>query len=238
MLCIVNAAAPSAVLGALGMYADIIPFETNGITYPEISNHPDVFFCKVDNYLVYAPNTPEKYIQRLRKSGIQLIKGEKPVGNLYPASAYYNGVATGAVFIHHREITDTVLAKTCHEKEFIHVNQGYTRCSVLPITDNAFITSDEGIHKQLEAAGKESLLVNSSDIELPGMKSGFFGGCTGIFDNAIYIMGSLSQYSCGETVRQFLAGKGRHVINLANSPLFDGGSLLFLPTKLWKKMCM
>ena len=61
----------------------------------------------------------------------------------------------------------------------IHVKQGYTRCSLLPVDDRSFITSDAGIAKTLAEHDTDVLLIHPGHIHLPGFDYGFIGGTGG-----------------------------------------------------------
>jgi hypothetical protein len=59
----------------------------------------------------------------------------------------------------------------------IDVKQGYTKCSVLPVSNNAFITDDISIYNQCVSFGIDVLYVGKGDVSLPGYNYGFIGGC-------------------------------------------------------------
>ena len=119
------------------------------ITYNSISSHPDIFFFQKDDALIYAPNAPKKIIKELKKRKIKLIEGEKEVGKKYPETVPYNAVGIGNLLIHNLKHTDTKILSSY--ENHIHVNQGYTRCNLLALNENCFITSDEAVSRQLSA---------------------------------------------------------------------------------------
>ncbi len=228
MLFIINNNIPAEAKTNLNHYGELLEFSTNGLTYPAVSNHPDIFFCKVDDMLFYSPNTPGEYIKILNSKGIRLVKGDIPVGPLYPYSALYNAVITEKYFIHNQKLTDLVLKKAAGKRKVINVKQGYCRCSLLPLLNNCFITSDEGINKKLVSEGLDVLLVNPNGIILPGKEYGLFGGTSGVSNNQIFIVGNLNYYSEGSIVRGYLQNLGYNIIELYNGPLYDCGSILII----------
>lgn len=115
------------------------------ITYNSISSHPDIFFFQKDNSLIYAPNAPKKIIKELRKRKVNLVEGKKEVGKKYPETVPYNAIGIGNLLIHNLKHTDSTILSLY--ENHIHVNQGYTRCNLLALNENAFITSDEGIYR-------------------------------------------------------------------------------------------
>ncbi len=228
MVIIVNKHAPEQVIKTLSKFGELVLFETHNITYLQISNHPDIFFCTGNNQLIAAPNTPEKFLSLLQKKGINAIIGNKPVGTAYPESAIYNAVVTNRFLIHNLSVTDPVVLKTFSHLEHINIPQGYGRCSLLPLKNNRFITSDRGIANVLKQKGMEVLYVNPHGIILPGFNNGFFGGTAGVLNNQVLLAGSLNHYNEGEKVRTFLEQGGYKIIELYNGPLLDTGSILFV----------
>ena len=179
---------PKEAQKQLGNYGSILPFATTGITYSAISNHPDVFMCLIDNELVIAPNTPNEFKDLLNDNNIKFTEGKKLVGNNYPKTAGYNAVVTDNYLIHKLKITDTKILELCADKKAINVNQAYTRCNLLPLKDNSFITSDKGIYQILSANQLDVLYVNPEGIILPGFSHGFFGGACGVYKNQILLL--------------------------------------------------
>ena len=128
---------------------NVLFINPTSITYDSISSHPDIFFFQKDDALIYAPNAPKKIVKELKKRKINLIEGEKEVGKKYPETVPYNAVGIGNLLIHNLKYTDAKILSSY--KNHIHVNQGYTRCNLLALKENCFITSDEAISRQLSA---------------------------------------------------------------------------------------
>ena len=229
MLFIVDKNIPSVAKSNLQNYGKVIEFSTENITYPQISNHPDIFFCLSDGILYYAPNTPSIIIQLLSDNEIILKKGNTPVGWKYPHSAIYNAVITERYFIHNTNITDESLALSKSVRKVINIKQGYGRCSLLPLKNDSFITSDRGIFKKLAEDNLDILYVNPEDIVLPGVNHGFFGGTAGAFGNQVFILGSLNYFKDGKKVKGYFYKLGYEVIELYDGSLYDEGSILILP---------
>ncbi len=228
MIIISNKNIPVQALEKLKDFGKVLTFETSDITYPSISCHPDVFICMLDDKLVIAPNTPEKFKSELNKNNVQFVEGQSKVSSKYPKSAIYNAVITQDYLIHNLEITDSSIKEECVSKKKIHVEQGYTKCNLLPLNNDNFITSDEGICKTLTANNLNVLYVNPQEILLPGFKNGFFGGACGIHQNSVFTMGSLKKLASSKQIDTFLTELRYEIIELYNGPLFDCGSLIFV----------
>jgi len=210
----------------LEKYGKVLYLATNGITYPAISCHPDIFLFKTNYRLIVAPNTPKAFQDQIIQLKFPFTKGKKNIGAEYPETAHYNVVETDRYLIHHKKYTDPAIRELTTGKEFIHVKQAYTRCNLIALRDNRFITSDKGIEKVLKRKGLEVLYVDPKGILLPGFDHGFIGGTCGVFKNQIFFLGSLDHFNEGEKIRGFL--KDHEIIELYDGPLFDGGGLLFI----------
>ncbi|HEY9113970.1 MAG TPA: hypothetical protein VIN10_04675 [Bacteroidales bacterium] len=228
MFIIADKRIPKPALLILSEFGKIILFSSEGIAYPSISCHPDIFFVLTGNELVAAPNLPVEMKNILQKNKIHFEEGNTKVGGTYPQTAAYNAVITNEFIIHNIKITDSILLSRNEKLEKIHVNQAYTRCNLLALKENNFITSDRGIEKVMRKRGLPVLYINPEKIILPGMKNGFFGGCCGISGNTIFIIGNLDFIKEGKIARKLITDLGYELLELYDGPLFDGGSLIIL----------
>lgn len=228
VLIFVNGNLPEEAKISLGGIAETISFSAPGLVYDAVNAHPDLFIVPIGNKLMLSPNLPREFFQLLTDHNISFVTGQAPVGFSYPDSAKYNAVVTGKYFIHNLHISDPMLLKEASGLEKIHVNQGYTRCNLLALGDTHFITSDKGISRTLQALDLHVLFVDPGPILLPGFSHGFFGGACGIWQQVVYISGSLIHHPQGEQIRQFIAKAGYKADELYDGPLFDGGSIVFV----------
>ena len=226
MLILADKRIPEKAKAILEKQGNVLYLASQGITYPFISGHPDIFFCQVNNNLVVAPNLPLKYQIKLKELKVQFEEGRIPVGMEYPVSAKYNAVITDSYFIGNTKLVDRRIFEFVSEKEIIHVNQGYTRCNLIPLKNERFITSDKGIEKILLRCGLDVLFVDPEGVLLPGFKNGFIGGTCGVWQNKVFVIGSLQYFSKGQKIRNFIGDM--EIVELYDGPLFDGGSLIFL----------
>ncbi len=223
-----DARLPACVIENISARGTFVPFATHGITYDAVSGHPDIFFCQNGHQLVVAPNLPEQYFTLLNHWNIPFVTGTFPVEKAYPQTARYNAVVTDNFLIHNTKHTDKSIAGVFAEKEFITVNQGYTRCNLLGLQNEIFVTSDEGIFKQLQQRELEVHYFSPKGILLPGFEHGFLGGCLGVYKDRIFVTGSLSRFPEGEKLKQLFVRLDYKILELSDGPLFDGGGLFFL----------
>jgi len=245
MLIIIDHKMSPGAKYTLSSYGDLMELETDGLTYPAISGHPDIFFCQAQGKLIVAPNLPRRYFDQLKEHKIDFITGEFPVGPEYPSSARYNAVSTENFLIHNLNHTDPVITRTMKDKIHVHVDQGYCRCNLLPLKNDHFITSDLGIYKiqisnfkfQIPKTYPNStfnlqpstfLYVSPEDILLEGFPHGFFGGCCGVLGDKVFINGRLGFYKDGTKVNDFLKNLEYEIVELNPVQIEDCGSIFCL----------
>ena len=228
MHIIIDKRLPKDAKDKLAVYGDLIELTTSNITYDAISGHPDIFFCKTCYGLVVSPNLPEKYKSFLYERDISHFIGKNNINCDYPESAAFNAVVTDSCIFHRLDITDPSIISISGHLQKVNVSQGYTRCNLLPLRNDSYITSDKGIFKTLTEHSIKTLYVNPEGIILPGFSHGFFGGACGVCEDRVFIAGSLDLFQYGKAVREFLDGCNYKIVELYKGPLFDGGSILFV----------
>lgn len=219
---------PAQVLKSLNHFAEVIPLPLLPCTYPSIAGHPDIHFLKTDKHLVYNPSVPDDILDKISRSRFRLVKGHSPPSSHYPGSARYNALYVQNLLIHNLAISDPSIASLPEITSSIHVNQGYTRCSLVALDANRFLTSDSGIRRVLEQQGKKVLHASPDGIVLPGFAHGFLGGCAGILEDILFFTGSTKGYPWEKALRVFVEDSGIKILELSGGPLWDGGSLLFV----------
>lgn len=228
MLAIADKRIPVKAKKTLENFSRVIWFDTHGITYPAISGHPDIFFTKTNEGLIHAPNLPTPVIHELLQEQIPLKSGERIVGGKYPENIAYNALITKRYLIHNLNYTDPIVLKYSMNKEQLHVNQGYTRCNLIFLNDQYFLTSDRGIFNLLQKHKLSGLFIDPTGILLPGLKHGFIGGCMGIMDDQLFVIGNIDFLQEKEALKNLVNDAGLNIISLYDGPLFDGGSILFI----------
>jgi Family of unknown function (DUF6873) len=228
MLIIADKRIPKEAKQELSKYAKLVEMHSTGIVEESVSGHTDIFITEIDNRLLLAPQTPLHIINALKEEDIDFEYGKSLLSNTYPKIAAYNTVITDKYLIHKLSITDEAIIDRCEDKTHINVSQGFTRCSLIALPNNLFITSDKGIEKALLEKKLEVLYLNPTDILLPGQKHGFIGGCAGVYNNTLFLLGSLKYYAEGDIFLAFLQRHNISYIELYDGKLFDGGSIFFV----------
>ena len=216
MIFIHDSRIPKEAIDTLQNYGQCLPFITKNYTNDELAGHPDLFYCSINNNVISDPRV-------FRDNNF--IPGYSKTGRNSEAT-HYNAVVTDSFIIHNNKYTDISIIDLCRARRFINVHQSFTRCSLLPLPDNSFITSDKGIAKALSNNNLEYLLVDFEDIILPGYKNGCIGGCFGIINDTVFSIGSMSFHKNGKAMIQFLKKHKCQLVELYHGPLFDGGSII------------
>jgi len=226
MLIFIDARSSEKGITKLSEYGKAIPFETTGIVDEYISYHPDLFLCKTPDHLITAPNLPASYFSLLDQHKIKYIIGNSSVAKDYPACAAYNSVVNEKFVIHKTSISDRSITELSQIK--IDVKQGMTRCSLISLDSENYITSDKGIEKVLRIHKLNVIYVEPCQITLPGKSYGQIGGTVGMNKDTIFFNGSLSSLSEQTELRSFIENAGKKIVELSDDPLFDGGSIFFV----------
>lgn len=174
---------------------------------PAIICHPDILHCHLkDGYVFHGdPLT---------------------LGPSYPYDVPYNACSTGRYFIHNLKHTSPELLAEAGRLglETVHVAQGYTRCSVLPVDKGSIITSDRGV--AASCTQLDVLLITPGHILLPGYNTGFIGGTGGRVGNEMLFNGDLSAHPDFLNIKDFIESRGIRCLWFSDIPLTDIGSII------------
>ena len=119
----------------LSNYFNVIKLPLSDDVYEEISGHSDIFYCKINNQIVAAPNA--KILEKDFKLGTTKVKKEYPLDVAYNACQIGNRVI-GSKYSDESIITDIV------------VKQGYVKCSIAVTSNKSCITTDKKKKKNIK----------------------------------------------------------------------------------------
>jgi hypothetical protein len=228
MLIFIDKKIPEQAKEKLSKYGELIEVFSENITYDAISGHPDIFICNYINLTILAPNAPKIIFNKFNEYKINYLTGLKNVGSKYPDTAIYNALITNNYCIHHIDITDKVVLENNSNKNFIKVKQAYTRCNLIHLKDDVYITSDEGILKTLNNKNFKVFFVDKTQISLDGFKYGFFGGASGVFEDKLFIIGNLKYLKNSHELKNFIQKSNIEIIELYDGKVYDGGGIIFI----------
>ena len=194
---------------------------------PRLSGHADLAVLTYNDDVFLGGTAGEKIEHELTKLGFNIRK-KFNIDSSYPDDALLNACVFGKHIIHNSKFSPL----STHEG-FIGVSQGYSKCNICVVRENAIITSDFGIAKAAAEQGIDVLRIESGHIDLPGFDTGFIGGCSfKLAPDLIAFTGNLDLHpNCCEIIT-FLEKYGVKSINLSNSRLLDIGSAVLLTEEI------
>lgn len=196
-----------------------------------VSNHPDMqLVIPTEGVIVHAPNLHPQVAVQLRELGFELVPGEKTPAGSYPGDVAYNVAVVGRYAFLNTRYADQVVLDWLKRtgKTICHVNQGYAKCSVCILNEEALITADEGIFRAARGQNMDVLLISpQKSISLPGYDYGFIGGATGLISSREMVFcGDARMLDSGEGILAFLQKHGIKPVCLGSYAVRDLGSLI------------
>lgn len=199
-----------------------------------VSAHPDMLmfmgFGKLFCHNGYYQGNKNLFDKIAEASGLELAVSGQHTSAEYPYDVLFNCVLLGNRLLCNRNTVSEMILNEATSKDFeiIHTNQGYTKCSVCKVNDNAIITSDKSIYKVCISHKIDALLISAEGVRLCGYNCGFVGGASGCDGENIYFCGDISLHPDGEKIVEFCNSHGRNLISLSDEELYDVGSILFI----------
>lgn len=133
---------------------------------------------------------------------------------LYPYNILLNCLYFGGKLYGKINYIDSAVIEYCQLQgiELINVNQGYTRCSTLAVSENSAITADTSIAKALRHNGADVLQISPGNIVLEGFDYGFIGGCSGhISNNTIAFFGNIQAHPDYYSIKEFILNHNKQI---------------------------
>lgn len=215
----------------LSQYGDLIELPYQSSVYEEISSHPDIFFCKINNQIFQAPNLK---LENKLETKLKTKQGSNSVGAQYPEDIKYNICQIGKRVIHNFKYTDPAVAEYIDSTglQKINIKQGYSKCSISVTSENSCITSDEGIYETLKRENMDVLLLDNTNIRLVdknGLQTkmnGFIGGATAVIEDKFIIFGDSNKILDKASLIEHLNNHNLKLVDFKNLEIIDYGSII------------
>jgi len=160
------------------------------------------------------------FISALSGLGAEITLSKAPFGCKYPEDAGLCAAVIGERIFHNKSLS--VLP---NEPRLIDVKQGYAKCTVCIVNENAAVTSDRGMARAMAAAGLDVLTVRDGYISLEGYDKGFIGGASfKIAPDLLALTGTLDGHPDRTQIELFLLSHGVKPVYLTGKRIFDIGS--------------
>lgn len=155
-----------------------------------------------------------------------------PTGKAYPMDAGLNFCIIDRKLIYNPNTANSAVVSEL-DCEMIPCKQGYTKCSICVVDENAIITADSKIAQIATENGVEALLVEKGLAALDGFEYGFIGGASFKIDrNIIAFTGIIKNTYERNRIEIFLSRRDIEVIYLTEHELFDIGSAIPLTEEI------
>lgn len=179
-----------------------------------VRNHADMAAHKLPDGRILLDRRQQRAAEEIRNLGYKVIFTEENISGAYPNDVLLNAARVGeTVICNEKYISREIISSSTG---IIDVRQGYAKCSICEVSENAFITDDIGIFRKC-AENFDVLLIKKGDITLSGQNYGFIGGASAKIGDKVFFFGSLDTHRDGEKIKAFLYKYG-----IAYECLFDG----------------
>ena len=208
----------------LGINALFMP--DNPYVDPRLSGHADLSVLHLGgNRLLLAPYLKRSsFSQQLEDRGFDIRFADIEQSALYPNDAQMNVCILGNKVIYNPQTgSDAIVKYLTIGNGAIQVSsrQGYSRCSVCVVNDNAIITADEGICRSAKAHGVDVLKIRPGYIDLPGFDYGFM-----LSDTKLAFTGGLDKHPDAERIIEFASLHNIDIVYITDKPAFDIGGAI------------
>ena len=212
----------------------------NAIEFPpfsalseSVSAHPDMLLFWGDKIFCHRSyyNEAKNVLDTVSDiSGIEIAFSDENISPKYPNDILFNAVQIGNnVFGKTDSISNLVIQYAVqNELTLVNIKQGYTKCSVCKVSENAIITADVGIAKAAKSHGIDVLKISHGHIALDGCDYGFIGGASGSDGANTYFCGNIDLHPDGESIKAFCKAHGRPAVSLGKNLLYDVGTMFFI----------
>lgn len=192
-----------------------------------LATHADLVVFSYGNGRFLLDPGQEQLANTLQQKGAECIFGSIPKDG-YPLDVPYNAVKIGNFLLCNPKTLDSSIFHLAKSEDcaIISCKQGYTKCSVAVVSENAVVTDDPGIEKALTPFF-DVLLVQKGSVCLDGYPYGLFGGCCGLISkDTLLFVGDYKKHDDAERIRSFLRNYGVYPESLCGGPLKDIGSFI------------
>ena len=203
----------------LSKYFNVLKLPLSDDVYEEISGHSDMFYCKINNEIVAAPNA--KILEKDFKTGKVKVEKEYPLDVPYNICQIGNKII-GSKYVDKRIIPDII------------VNQGYVKCSIAVTTNKSCITTDKKIAEVLNKNNIDALYIEENNIKLLKKDKsisnmhGFIGGACLVFNNKFILFGDIDMLKNKDKILEHINKYNLELVDFKGLDIFDyGGGIVF-----------
>ena len=198
--------------------------------YTTICGHSDIMVFKAGEKRIIAEPTVFEYFKNSLPE-VEVVPGKTILNAKYPLDIAYNVALVGDKLFCNEKYTDKEILEFADRNgiKILNTKQGYAKCSICIVSNDAIITSDKNIQIAAEKNKIDVLMVNDSSIKLEGFEHGFIGGATGLIEkNILAVNGDINHHKDCNRIVDFCKMHKIEVLSLNNGPIIDIGSIITL----------
>lgn len=206
----------------------IIKIQPANTVDSRISSHSDLVFLPLGGDNSAIAKEADYLTQTAPIGGMNLLKSEMFLSDKYPLDCPLNCIIIGKYMICNVDTVRKDVLEYCRRNSFeiINVKQGYTKCSVVPVSENAIITDDFSIYSECKDK-LNVLFVEKGFVCLDGFEYGFIGGAAGkLGRDLLAFTGCISDDSLRSKIEDFCSLHNVKCVYLSDEKIYDVGSLI------------
>ena len=237
MVALLDCRAPRAIVEHLEqMGYQVCPMPVHPALPSPVSAHPDLLIFFGEDAILSTKDyysIAKKELDAIGKAcGKELVLVEQTPSNVYPGDVLLNAAQMGEHLLCLPGATAREILSRYSKEKLLPVRQGYAKCSVLPVTSSALITSDPSIARVAAQKGLEVLQIEAGQINLVGYDTGFIGGASSVSPyrnrDEILFCGDLDGHTDGPRIREFCLSHQKKPIEIKGLPLTDVGTVFLI----------
>lgn len=191
-----------------------------------VRNHADMAACYLGNGRIILDRGQTAVSEKLRDIGMTVFNTESAIKGDYPNDVKLNCAIFGNNLVCFKKGVEIKALEENSDKRLFSVKQGYCKCSICPITENAILTDDIGIYNKTKEY-LDVLLIDKGDILLDGKDYGFIGGTSAKIDaETVLFFGNLDTHRNADDIKAFFKKHGIKYKNLFDGRLIDIGGIV------------
>ena len=201
---------------------------------PRLAGHADLSCFHAGGSRLYLAQflRDSLFSKQLQNWGGEIHYSEGQQGRHYPQDAQFNACAVGRFLLCNKiTVASEILREVSAGRTGLFCRQGYTRCNVCLVSEDAIITSDSGI-ADCASPFLDILRIRPGYVDLPGFSYGFLGGASfKLSQDTLAFTGSLQGHPDRDSILSFLKIHRVNAVFLSNGPLMDIGGAIPLIEK-------
>ena len=206
---------------------DVITFKPNPYLDEEINSHADINFFNCNNGNIVLSDAVKGEIEPFL-TDLRLVEC-KGIKSPYPNDVALNCALIGKYLLCNTKYAAEEIKAFCKSNsiELLHTNQGYSKCSVCVLNENAVITECSAIASLLKNCQIDVLKIEKGYVALSEKHHGFIGGAgVMISENQMYFSGDISSHPNYAEISAFLDKYNIKPIFNKNRKLRDFGGFI------------